>query len=78
MATMKPEDLYDAYRKGFNGCLWEQHVFDELLESSKYGYFSDGAKKISDSGKGKLSAPFKSVLKLIRKHILSDKLQGIV
>ena len=67
MATMKPEDLYDAYRKGFNGCLWEQHVFDELLESSKYGYFSDGAKKISDSGKGKLSAPFKSVLKFDKK-----------
>ena len=64
---MKPEDLYNAYRKGFNGCLWEQHVFDELLESSKYGYFSDGAKKISDSGKGKLSTPFKSVLKFDKK-----------
>ena len=64
---MTPNDLYNNYRKDFSGCLWEQHVFDELLESSKYAYFSDGAKKISDSGKGKLSAPFKSVLKFDKK-----------
>lgn len=63
MARFSPADLYNNYRKGFSGCLWEQHIFDELLESSKYAYFSDGAKKIKNSGKGKLSTPYKSVLK---------------
>lgn len=63
MARFSPLDLYNNYRKGFQGCLWEQHVFDELLESSKYAYFSDGAIRIKNSGKGKLSIPYKSVLK---------------
>jgi len=63
MAKFSPADLYNNYRKGFSGCLWEQHIFDELLESSKYAYFSDGSKRIKNSGKGKLSTPYKSVLK---------------
>jgi intein/homing endonuclease len=63
MPRLSPKELYDDYRKGFQGCLWEQHVFDELLESSKYAFFSDGAKKIKNSGEGKLSIPFRSVLK---------------
>lgn len=67
MARMKPEDLYNAYRKGFSGCLWEEHVYEELISTSKYAYFKEGAKKIADSGKGKLSTPFKSVLKFDKK-----------
>lgn len=63
MPRFSPADLYNNYRKGFSGCLWEQHVFDHLMEESKYGYFSDGARKIKNSGKGKLSTPYKSVLK---------------
>ncbi len=63
MARLSPNDLYNEYRKGFQGCLWEEHVFNELLENSKYGYFGDGAKRIKNSGKGKLSTPYKSVLK---------------
>jgi hypothetical protein len=63
MPRFSPNDLYNNYRKGFSGCLWEQHIFDELLESSKYAYFSNGAKRIKNSGKGKLSTPYKSVLK---------------
>jgi hypothetical protein len=63
MARLLPNDLYNEYRKGFQGCLWEEHVFNELLESSKYAYFDDGAKRIKNSGKGKLSTPYKSVLK---------------
>lgn len=63
MPRYSSKELYDNYRNGFNGCLWEQHVFDELLESSRYAYFSDGAKRIKNSGKGKLSTPFRSVLK---------------
>lgn len=63
MPRLSPKELYDRYRQGFNGCLWEQHIYDRLLEESKYGYFGDGAKRISGSGKGKLSTPYKSVLK---------------
>jgi len=63
MARLSPKELYDRYRQGFSGCLWEQHIYDRLLEESKYGYFGDGAKRISGSGKGKLSVPYKSVLK---------------
>lgn len=63
MPRFSPLDLYNNYRNGFQGCLWEQHVFDELMESSKYAFFEDGAKKIRNSGKSKLSAPYISVLK---------------
>jgi len=67
MPRMSPQQLYDNYKNGFSGCLWEQHVFDNLLETSRYAYFKDGAKKITDSGKGKLSTPFKSVLSFDKK-----------
>jgi hypothetical protein len=63
MPKYTPEELYKNYKSGFAGCLWEQHVYDELLETSKYAFFADGAKKIKNSGKGKLSTPYKSVLK---------------
>jgi len=67
MPRYSPKELYDNYRNGFSGCLWEQHVFDHLMENSKYAYFGDGAKKIKGSGKGKLSTPYKSVLKFDKK-----------
>ena len=63
MPKFSPSDLYNNYRKGFSGCLWEEHVYEQLLENSKYSYFKDGARKIKNSGKGKLSTPYKSVLK---------------
>jgi hypothetical protein len=67
MAKLSPQDLYNNYRKGYSGCLWESHIYEELIESSKYAYFKDGAKKIKNSGKGKLSTPYKSVLKFDKK-----------
>jgi hypothetical protein len=63
MPRYSPQDLYNNYRKGFSGCLWEQHIFDGLMENSKYPLFGDANKKIKSSGKGKLSTPYKSVLK---------------
>lgn len=63
MARYSPSDLYNEYRKGFQGCLWEEHVYEQLLENSRYAYFKDGSKSIKNSGKGKLSLPYKSVLK---------------
>lgn len=62
MSRMTPDQLYNEYRKGFSGCLWEPHVYDQLIEKSKYAFFKDGAKVIKNSGKGKLSLPYKSVL----------------
>ena len=67
MAKLSPQDLYNNYRKGFSGCLWEEHIYEELIENSKYAYFKDGAKKIKNSGKGKLSTPYKSLLKFDKK-----------
>ena len=68
MARLKPEELYELYRKeNIIGCIDEPHVFEELMQSSKYAYFADGAKSIKDSGKGKLALPFKSVLKFDKK-----------
>jgi len=69
MSRMTPIELYNQYRKGFSGCLWEEHVFEELIETSRYAYFKDGSKKIKNSGKGKLSTPFKSVLNFDKMHI---------
>lgn len=63
MPRYSPKDLYDNYRHGFRGCLWEQHIFDELMENSKYALFGDASKSIKNSGKSKLSTPYKSVLK---------------
>jgi hypothetical protein len=63
MPRYTPKELYDNYRKGFSGCIFEQHIFDHLMETSKYPLFGDASKKISGSGKGKLSTPYKSVLK---------------
>ncbi len=68
MPRYTPEELYNNYRKGFSGCIWEQHVFDNLIEKSKYPLFGDATgKRFSNSGKGKLSTPFKSVLKFDKK-----------
>lgn len=63
MARLTPQDLYNNYRKGFNGCIWEQQIFDNLMENSKYALFGDASKRIKNSGKGKLSVPYKSVMK---------------
>jgi len=76
MPRMTPDQLYNEYKKGFSGCLWEQHVFDDLVEISKYAYFKDGAKRIKDSGKGKLSTPYKSALKFDKNAYIERQTTG--
>jgi hypothetical protein len=76
MAKLSPQDLYNNYRKGFSGCLWEEHIYEELIENSKYAYFKDGAKKIKNSGKGKLSTPYKSLLKFDKKAFDERQVTG--
>lgn len=63
MAKFTAKQLYDKYSNGFSGCIYEPHVFDHYMENAKYAYFSDGAKKIKNSGKGQLSRPYLSYLK---------------
>ena len=76
MSRMTPNELYNQYRKGFSGCLWEPHVFDHLMETSKYPLFGDASKKINNSGKGKLSTPYKSVLKFDKKPYNERQVTG--
>lgn len=76
MPKMTPNELYNQYRKGFSGCIWEQHVFDRLMETSKYAYFIDGAKRIKNSGKGQLSTPYKSVLKFDKNAYIERQTTG--
>jgi hypothetical protein len=76
MARFSPKELYDNYRQGFSGCIFEEHIFDRLLEESKYGYFCNGAKKIKGSGKNKLSTPYKSVLKFDKKAYEERQVTG--
>lgn len=63
MPRFSPKELYDNYKNGFSGCLWEEHVFNNLMEKSKYPLFGDASRKVSGTGQGKLSTPYKSVLK---------------
>ena len=71
-----PQKLFEAYRQGFSGCLYEPHITEELIETSKYGYFKDGAKRIAGSGKGKLSTPFKSALEFDKNCYIERQTTG--
>jgi hypothetical protein len=76
MPIYTPKVLYEAYRNGFSGCIWEEHVYDELIRTSKYAYFKDGSRRIKGSGKGKLSTPFKSVLKFDKQAYIERQTTG--
>jgi hypothetical protein len=76
MARLSSEQLLDQYRKGFLGAIWEEHVFEELLDMSKYPYFGDGASRIVGSGKDKLSLPFKAVLGFDKKSYTERQTTG--
>jgi hypothetical protein len=63
MPRYSPKTLFDMYRNGFSGCLYEPEHMENLLNHLKYAYFSDANNAIKGTGKGKLSTPFRSVLK---------------
>ena len=73
---LSPNDLYNKYNQGFSGCLWEPKSFEELMEQSKYGHFSEGAKSIAGSGRGKLSTPFRSALHFDKKSFTERQTTG--
>ncbi|NDG31839.1 hypothetical protein EB118_17425, partial [bacterium] len=76
MPRLSPQDLYDNYRQGFQGAIWNQLEFDHLMEILKYPYFGDASSRITDSGKGKLSTPYKSVLKFDKKPYEERQVTG--
>jgi len=76
MARLSPQDLYDNYRQGLQGAIWLQHEFDNLMENLKYPYFGDASSRITNSGKGKLSTPYKSVLKFDKKPYEERQVTG--
>ena len=63
MPRYSPKTLYDMYNEGFSGCIYEPEHLEKLMSKLKYPYFGDANDFIKDTGKGKLSTPFKSVLK---------------
>jgi len=63
MPKYTPKTLYEMYSQGFSGCLYEPEHMEKFMGELKYAYFSDADRSIRGSGKGKLSVPFRSVLR---------------
>jgi hypothetical protein len=76
MPRLSPKDLYDNYRQGFQGAIWNQLEFEHLMGLLKYPYFGDASSKITNSGAGKLSTPYKSVFKFDNKPYEERQVTG--
>lgn len=63
MPKFTPKTLYDMYSHGFSGCIDEPEHLEKLMSKLKYPYFGEASPQIKNTGKGKLSTPFKSVLR---------------
>lgn len=63
MALKTPQDLIDAYENGMPGCIIDLDSTGKLLSSLPMPLFGDFSDEIKDTGKGKLSIPYKSLLK---------------
>ena len=58
-----PKELLDAYRRGFEGSVCDPEETAELLGKLRTPLFGATAFRLYGSGEGKLSLPFKSLLK---------------
>tara|TARA_R100000008_G_scaffold18244_1_gene9147 strand:+ start:6188 stop:7111 length:924 start_codon:yes stop_codon:yes gene_type:complete len=63
MEFNSPRDLLNAYREGFAGSVCDPEETAELLAKLKTPLFGATAYRLHGSGEGKLSLPFKSLLK---------------
>jgi hypothetical protein len=63
MEFNSPRDLLNAYRDGFAGSVCDPEETAELLAKLKTPLFGATAFRLYGSGEGKLSLPFKSLLK---------------
>jgi hypothetical protein len=65
MADFKtPQELLQAYIDGFTGVLYKPEHLEKFLGKLPQPLFSDAGKDIKGSGAGKLSLPYKAVIKL--------------
>lgn len=62
MPELTPKQLQDWYDNGFKGSFFEPDHYEHFMQSLPMPYFGEVCGDIRDSGKGKLSTPFKSVL----------------
>lgn len=58
-----PEDILEIYNNGFEGAICDPEEIAELLGELKTPLFGATAYKLFGAGEGKLSLPFKSLLK---------------
>src|SRR6185312_16255545 len=58
-----PKDLLNAYSNGLTGSHFDQDQTDKILSELPMPLFGEAAPDLSGSAKGKLSLPFKSVIK---------------
>lgn len=56
-------DIINAYENGLQGAFIDEKHTEELIQSLPKGKFCDAAPHLAGDGKGKLSLPYKSVLK---------------
>jgi len=68
-----PKDLLDAYKNGFVGSICDPEDLSNLLGELKTPLFGAAAYKLYGAGEGKLSLPFKSLLKFDPKFGPSER-----
>ena len=68
-----PKELLDAYRNGFEGSVCDPEETAELLAKLRTPLFGATAFRLYGSGEGKLSLPFKSLLKFDPKFGPSER-----
>jgi hypothetical protein len=70
------KSLVDAYENGLEGSKFDPKHYEQFCGSLKYQSFGAGAPFLAGSGKGKLSTPYKSVLKFFPKAFGDDRQVG--
>lgn len=59
-----PQELLALYNSGFKGSVYDPVHYEKFVSSMKYENLYAGGPELYGSGKGKLSTPFKSVIRL--------------
>lgn len=65
---LTPSQIKDMYDNGFKGSLYDPEKMAALLSSIPHKNFSSAAPDLKGSGAGKLSTPYKSVIKLSKER----------
>lgn len=65
MQFKNPKDIVDAYSNGFVGAIADPEATERLLLELPMPLFGDASQPLFGSGDGKLSLPFKSLVKFV-------------